>query len=160
MSNSLGLEVARLVRKQRWAALATIDAGAPLVSMVAYAPEPDLGGLYLFLSQLAAHTRNLLDEPRAALAISETDTGAGDPQTLPRVTLRGSVSVLDRESAAFAPAWTRYVERFPDAAPRVELADFLLFRFVPTDVRYVGGFARAVGLTGEELREAARTPAR
>jgi putative heme iron utilization protein len=156
MVNAVRLDIARLVLKQRWGALATLDSGAPLASMVAYAPERDLGGLLLFLSGLSVHTQNLLADPRASLAVSEPDSGTGDPQTLPRVSLQGAVTVVARESAGFGPAWGIYVERFPDAAPRLELGDFLLFRLAPAEARYVGGFARATRLSGEDLREAAR----
>lgn len=156
MVNAVRLDIARLVLKQRWGALATLDSGAPLASMVAYAPEPDLSGLLLFLSGLSVHTQNLLADPRASLAVSEPDSGTGDPQTLPRVSLQGAAAVIARESAGFGPAWARYVERFPDAAPRLDLGDFQLFRLTPAEARYVGGFARATRLSGEDLREAAR----
>ena len=36
----------------------------------------------------------------------------------------------------------------------LELEDFVLFRFTPTTVRYVGGFARAATLRWDEIREA------
>lgn len=160
MANAVRLEIARLVLRQRWGALATLDGGAPLASMVAYASEADLSGLLLFLSGLSVHTQNLLADPRASLAVSEPDSGAGDPQTLPRVSLQGIAAVIDRERPEFGPAWGRYVERFPDAAPRLGLGDFLLFRLTVAEARYVGGFARATRLTGEDLREAARALAR
>jgi putative heme iron utilization protein len=156
MTSAVRLEIARLVLDQRWAALATLDEGLPLASMVAYASEPGLEGVLIFVSQLAVHTRNLLTEPRASLAITTPDTGDGDPQLLPRVTLRGRAEPLDRGTDAFAHAGARYLAQFPDAAPRFALPDFVLFRFIVSDVRYVGGFARAVSLSGEELREAAR----
>lgn len=154
MPSAIQLEVARLVKSQRWAAMATIDGGAPLASMVAYAAEPGLGGLLLFLSQLAAHTRNLLESNQASLAISAPDTGEGDPQLLPRVSLRGTIAPVPRDSGEFAHAAERYVERFPDAAMRFQLGDFVMFRFVPEEARYVGGFARATTYTGTQLREA------
>src|SRR5690242_11198017 len=62
------LVIATLIRSQRVAALGTLrdpstglgQAGAPFVSMVAYAAEPDFGGLLLHLSRLAPHTKHLL----------------------------------------------------------------------------------------------------
>lgn len=156
MSNALHREIAQLVLDQRWAALATNDGGAPLASMVAYAPQPGLEGVLMFLSGLSAHTRNLRDDPHASLAITVPDQGEGDPQLLPRVTLRGHVSVIARDDPAFAANWDKYVSRFPAAAPRIELGDFDLFRLKVDEVRYVGGFARAVSATGPDLVEAAR----
>jgi hypothetical protein len=152
-------EVVALIQGQRWAALATLHDGAPAVSMAAYAVEPGLEGLVMFLSQLSAHTRDLLADGRCALAITMPDAGEGDPQVLPRVSLQGRAVTIPREADEFALAGARYVKRFPNALPRFELGDFHLFRFVVEDARYVGGFARASTFTGDQLRETARAAA-
>jgi hypothetical protein len=155
MPSAIQLEVTRLVLAQRWAAVATIDEGAPLASMVAYAPEPGLRGLLIFISQLAAHTRNLLASETTSLAITAPDTGEGDPQLLPRVSLQGRVAPIPRDAPDFAEAAACYVARFPASEMRFQLGDFVMFRFVPEEARYVGGFARATKYTGAQLREAA-----
>ncbi len=147
-------EAAALIRSQRWAALATLDEGQPLASMVAYALDEDGTALLFFLSQLAQHTRNLIDSPRVSLVISEPDDGDDNPQRLQRVTLTGGATIVRRGSSEFDPAALRYVDRFPDALPRFELGDFLLVRCVPADVRYVGGLARAARFTWQEVRGA------
>jgi len=147
-------EMAGLLLGNRWAALALAPAAGPAVSMVAYAVEPGLRGILMFLSGLAAHTGILREEARAALAVTAPDLGAGDPQELPRLTLEGPVDVIGRESAGFAESWPVYAARFPAALPRLALADFALFRLVPAGGRYVGGFARAVDVGPERLAAA------
>ena len=87
--SAISREAATLIRTQRWAALATADAGGPFASMVAYAIEPSGTALLFHVSQLAQHTRNLLEHSRCSLVISEPDTSEGDPQRLQRVTLTG-----------------------------------------------------------------------
>ena len=149
--SAISREAAALIRTHRWAALATLDAGEPLASMVAYALEPG-GGLLLFhVSQLAQHTRNLLAHPRGALAITEPDALEGDPQRLQRVTLTGTASVLYPNEEEYLAAAEAYIERFPDAQMRFELGDFLLFRFIPAEARYVGGFARAARFSWADI---------
>lgn len=149
-------DVIALIETQRWAALATVSDGVPLASMVAYAVEPGLEGLLIFVSQMAAHTRSLFETPTCSLAITAPDLGEGDPQLLPRVSLRGGATRIPREDEAFAMTGARYVQRFPDALPRFQLGDFHLFRFVIDEARYVGGFARASTFSGDQLRETAR----
>lgn len=156
MVSSLHLEIARLVLAQRWGAVATLNDGALLASMVAYAPEPGLAGLLLFLSGLSLHTRNLASDPRTSLVVTQPDSGIGDPQTLPRVSLQGRVTEIPRDAREFDAAWGCYVARFPEAAPCLGLGDFVLLRLVVDEARYVGGFARAVTLSGDALREAGR----
>lgn len=148
-------DVCSLIYEQRWAALATTGSDGPTASMVAYAPEPGLNGLLIYISQLAAHTGQLLAHPDCSLAISVPDGGLDDPQLLPRVSLRGKATPIARDSAGFAAAAACYVERLPAAAPRLALTDFQLFRFVFEEARFVGGFARAARFEGDPLRKVA-----
>jgi heme iron utilization protein len=150
--SAIAREAAHLIRQQRWGALATInDQGEPVASMVAYALSPGATGLVLFLSRLAQHTRGLLAQPRTSLAVSEPDTQDGDPQRLQRATITGTVRIIPRETGPFVQFGEAYVERFPDALPRFELGDFVLFELVPEHVRYVGGFARVARFTWAEV---------
>lgn len=149
------LDAARLVLGHRWAALATLGGDGPSASMVAYSPEPDLSSLVLFLSGLSEHTLNLIREPRVALVISETDPGIGDPQTLARLSVKGTAEMVERTAPEFESVWRTYIARLPDAAPRVVLGDFSLFRVVVGEARYVGGFAQASTIPAERLSAAA-----
>ena len=149
--------VAALIRKQRQAALGTLHEQAPFVSMVAYAAEPDFGGMLLHLSRLAPHTTHLLAAPVASLLICERDDGRDDVQTLARMTLTGEARPIDATSSAYATARDWYLARLPAAEMLFSFPDFLLFRFVPREARYVGGFARAYTLTIEQLRLASQS---
>jgi heme iron utilization protein len=151
--SAISREALRLIRAERWGALATLTGAEPTASMVAYALDDGPRSLLLFLSGLAQHTRDLLAHPRASLAVSEPDTHEGDPQRLQRVTIAGDATPIDRRAPEFFAAGEAYVARFPDALPRFELEDFLLFRFTPTTVRYVGGFARASSLRWDEMHD-------
>jgi heme iron utilization protein len=147
--------IATLMRSQRVAALGTLREDSPFVSMVAYAAEPDFGGLLVHLSQLAAHTKQLLAAPRSSLLIGERDDDRDDPQTLARITLVGAATPITAESAAFTAARACYLARLPAATPLFDFPDFVLFRFVPSEARYVGGFARIYTLTPAHLQQAA-----
>ncbi len=145
---------ARLLAASRWAALAVVDDGAPAAAMTSYALAPDGPAIYLLLSQMALHTRALLTEPRAALVVSAPDTGDGDPQTLPRLSLSGVALALVPGTPEHDAGRAVYVGRFPGAAERFELADFVLFRLEVSEARWVGGFGRALRMTGPQLAEA------
>lgn len=150
--------LAQLLTQQRWAALATIDgAGAPMASMVGYVMSDEFDGAVLHLSRLAAHTRNLLANPRAALAVSEPDSGSGDPQRLPRASLQGTVESIGRESLAYPACRAAYLQRLPDSAQLFDFSDFLLFRLVIEEIRFVGGFGQAFTYRREDWRKAPRS---
>lgn len=149
-------QLARLLTEQRWAALATVgEDGEPNSSYVAFAIETDFKAVLLHLSQLAAHTRNLLARPTVSLAVTEPDDGRDDPQTLARVTLKGTAVVVPRESGEYTTARERYLERLPAAGPLFGFGDFQLFHVEIAQARYVGGFARARTFGPEALSRAA-----
>ncbi|HXH04786.1 MAG TPA: pyridoxamine 5'-phosphate oxidase family protein, partial [Candidatus Competibacteraceae bacterium] len=131
-----------LLGAHRWAALATLGRNGPEASWVAYALEPG-GGVLLHLSRLAAHTRNLLREPRASLAVSEPERPGHDPQQLARVTLFGQVAPIPREAAQYPVLRQCYLARLPEAEPLFGFGDFHLFLLLPERARFVGGFAQA-----------------
>jgi len=143
-----------LIYNHRWAALATLGAAGPEASWVAFAPEPDFTGFLLHVSQLSPHTQNLLQDPRASLAISEAE-GAGDPQQLARLSLHGTVAAIARGTAEFAEAGRRYRERLPASEQWFDFGDFVLLRLQPMAGRFIGGFAQACTLDAETLQAAA-----
>lgn len=148
--------IGALLRAHRWVSLASLGKDGPECSWVAMAPEADFQGILLHLSRLASHTRNLLREPRACLAVSEPEHPSRDPQTLARLSLFGTVAVIPRESADHTAAAARYQERLPDAVPLFDFSDFQLFRMRVERARFVGGFAQAYSLDPAALKGVAR----
>jgi len=137
-------QLTQLVDGQRWAALATVDDTAqPIASMVGYVVSEEFDSVVLHLSRLAAHTRNLLANPHASLVISACDDGSIDPQLLMRASLQGQVTIIEREEPRHALYRTRYLERLPDSARLFDFPDFILFRLVISEIRFVAGFGQA-----------------
>ncbi len=143
-----------LLASTRWAALGTVDeSGAPYVSNVAFAVES--GSLLIHVSQLAAHTGNLLSRPLFSLLISEPDSSLQrDPQLLARLTISGRALPLSRDSDDFTQSAKRYIAQFPEAEMRFGFGDFHLIRLIPESGNFVGGFGRAARLKGEKIAAA------
>jgi putative heme iron utilization protein len=146
--------LAKLLRTERIAHLATLRAGAPMASMTLYLPEADFSAFYVHVSRLAWHTQDMLQDPRVALSIAETDDGRADPFTLMRVSIRGDASQLARDNPALQARW---LQRFPEQAINFELADFSFWQITPRDARFVAGFGRINNLSAADL-SAAATP--
>ncbi|MEJ2565386.1 MAG: pyridoxamine 5'-phosphate oxidase family protein [Gammaproteobacteria bacterium] len=156
MNDDHRARVRQLLLERRWAALATLSEDAtPAVSYVAYVAEPGFDGFLLHLSRLALHTRNLLARPAAALAVSDTDTGEGDPQLLARISVQGAVAVIPRGTSDYRRAREHFLAKLPQAEQLFGFEDFVLLRFQPQAARYVGGFASAFQLSAEQLRQLA-----
>jgi putative heme iron utilization protein len=150
------LKLAHMIRQQRIAALGTLHDGAPFVSMVAYAPAADFAAFYIHASRLSQHTRDLLQNPQVSLMIVETDPGAGDPQTLARVSLMGMAAPLAPDAADYAAIRALYQARFPASTLTFQLGDFALYRITVTAARYVAGLGKAFSLRSERLQQAAK----
>jgi putative heme iron utilization protein len=143
--------LARLLRGERIAHLATLRQGAPMASMTLYLPDAGFTAFHVHVSRLAWHTQDMALDPRVALSIAETDDRRADPFTLMRLTVRGEAARIENHSAAFdllRPAW---LARFPEQAINFELADFSFWRIVPRDARFVAGFGRIRNLSAAEL---------
>lgn len=139
--------------QQRRGALATVAAdGSPNVGMVAFAIAPDGTALVLHLSTLAAHTRQLLADPRVAVLLTAPDApDVVDVQTLARLSITGTAQVLSESDARYGASRAAYVRRFPAAEMRFDFADFVLVQVVVDQARFVGGFAQARTMAQEEL---------
>ena len=149
MDADTGRSLARLIRKERIAHLGTLRGGAPLVSMTLFMAEQDLAAFYVHVSRLAWHTQDMLQDPRVALSIAETDDGRPDPFTLMRVSIRGEASQLPPDQQELKRLW---LARFPEQAVNFELADFSFWKIAPRDARFVAGFGRIHNLSAAGLR--------
>ncbi len=152
MDADTGRSLAKLIRKERIAHLGTLRGGAPLVSMTLFMAEQDLAAFYVHVSRLAWHTQDMLQDPRVALSIAETDDGRPDPFTLMRVSIRGEASQLPADQQELKRLW---LARFPEQAVNFELADFSFWKISPRDARFVAGFGRIHNLSAAALRAAA-----
>lgn len=120
--------------------------GQPYVSKVGVATDPGGAPLFLF-STLAAHTQDLLADPRASILL-EAPTTAANPLEGARCTLVGRVEKLADDEAELARG--PYLQRHPSAAMYAGFGDFSMWRMHIDKVHYVGGFGRAKWVKGAE----------
>ena len=121
--------------------------GYPFATALPFIPDEAHRPVFL-LSGLAEHTKNLLDDPKASLLV--TDPGHANVLESPRMTLVGDVQRFDASPEMRA----RYVRYLPEAAQYLELGDFAFFRLTPARTRYIGGFAQMGWLEQDAWDEA------
>jgi putative heme iron utilization protein len=126
--------------------------------MAPYTLLSDGSAFIIHVSRLAAHTRDMLAEPRVSLLIAAAEGAGLSPLALPRMTVLGIARPLPGDSAEYTTAQGAYLARFPDAAPIFGLGDFTLFAITPSSVRWVAGFAQARTLTPEAFARAIAAP--
>ena len=139
-------EARRLIRRARWATLATLTpgSGAPYASLVTVATDVD-GTPLVLISRLAVHTRNIEADNRVSILFA--DVGEGDPFVHPRI----SVTASAHKAASGERVARRFLSRHPDAALYAGFADFAFYRLDPSGAHLVAGFGRIVDLPRSEL---------
>ena len=154
MEQRLADEVLEFIDARRSLQLATLgEDGVPYASYAPFARDDD--SLYVILSDIAIHGRNLLRESRASVLVIEDEDTAGELYARIRV----SYQVRARELEVGSDAWEHGVsllEARHGERPRnlSRLADFRLFRLEPQAGRYVKGFGKAYTLEGGTLATA------
>lgn len=140
-----------LVRTQQVAALGTLHAGQPYVSMVPFALLPGGTSFIIHVSQLAAHTKDMLAHPQVSLLVIAPPTLEVMAQELARITVQGEAVQLPAGTPEHAAAKAAYLARFPQSEMLFGFPDFSLFAIVPESIRFVGGFAQATTISPETL---------
>ena len=143
--------LAALRERMRTLQLATVgEDGAPHTG---YTPHlfdgPDI---VIFVSRLAAHTRDLLARPRAAVMLiaDEADTKQIFART--RVSYACEATVVANDDPAYTPLLDALEARHGKMIGLIrQLPDFVLFRLRPTSGQFVMGFGKAYRLGGEAL---------
>lgn len=108
---------------------------------------------YVYISELARHTENLLHSAQVCLMFIENEQQAQNLFARQRMTLECSASEIERSSTQFAQVLDLFEQRFGSMVKMLRsLSDFHLFRLEPQSGTYVRGFAQAYQLYGDGQR--------
>ena len=136
------------ILKSTTGSLGTVDdSGGPFVSLVIVAAT-DPTEVVLLLSDLAKHTRHLVQRPQCALMFVQPSGESGDPLSGPRLTVRGSVHQIDDDSHAREV----FLAKHPAAAVYADFDDFGFYKFDVTEAYLVAGFGRIQTIPAAELK--------
>jgi len=127
--------------------------GQPEASYAPYLEDPS-GTLFVLVSELAQHTRNLLYRPRASVLFIEDERDAANPFARRRLSLRCDCRLVQRDEPGWLEAVDGLQRRFGQIIAVLRgLSDFHLLQLQPSAGTYVRGFGQAYELSGSELSE-------
>jgi len=133
--------------------MATARQNEPVATYAPYVRD-DHSRFYVYVSELSAHTRNLMNNPRASLLFIEDESRAQHLFGRKRVTYTCQAEPVSRDSEEFASIMDRFKDKHGKFMDMLrELRDFHLIRLIPEHANYVRGFAQAYELYGEGLNE-------
>ena len=125
-------------------ALATVNEhGEPLSSYAPFARDAESGDFFVLVSDLSAHTTNLL-RGRTSLLASEDESAAAQIYARTRVGFQCDVSEIPRKDPQFSSRISALKARHGEIIDTlVQLADFRLLRLSPETGTFVRGFGQA-----------------
>ena len=110
------------------------------------------GSLYIYISSLSRHTKNLVNNPKASIMIIEDESHSENIFGRKRFTMDVTCHKVKRDS----DQWLNIIEimehKFGETVTFLkDMTDFHMFKLVPQSGLLVHGFARAFRFDGENL---------
>ena len=144
--SSYELNAVKLFRSSDSAILSTVSAkheGYPFGRVVTYM-SGDCRTAYLYLSDIAQHTKNLNNNSKSCLTIIKIDS---DKQNSERLTLLGDLKLVEKNK--FEECSSKYYEFFPKSKEYAKMHGFNFYQFEISSCRWIGGFGKIAWLKNE-----------
>lgn len=131
--------------------MATVgSAGEPNASYAAYVRQGS--DFYVYVSELAVHTRNLKEQGKVSVLFIEDEASSKNLFARRRVTYQCEARHVPRDTEEFTPVLDTFAGKFGALIGTLrDLKDFHLYRLHPLKATYVAGFAKAFVIEGDEL---------
>lgn len=144
----LTTDIRELIASQQTLLLSTAsESGVPGIS---YAPfvYDKAGDFYIFISDLASHTANLLSNPQASILFIRPESESRNLFARERLVLACSVTEIACDNPVYTIQLQALQEKFGDIINILRsLSDFRLLALSPKNGRYVVGFGKAFTIT-------------
>jgi putative heme iron utilization protein len=142
--DDIALDCHKLIASQQTLLLSTATAnGTPDIS---YAPfvQDQIGCFYVFVSELASHTVNLLQNPQASVMFIRPESESHNLFARERAVFGCKAEEIPHDDEIYAVQLQALSTKFGEVVNLLRsLSDFHLFALRPENGRYVIGFGRA-----------------
>lgn len=109
--------------------------------------------IYIFISKLASHTQNLIDQPHVSVLMIEDEDNCENIFARLRLSYQITSKVVSRSDPLWQQVIQAMTEKLGEQVIQLsQLGDFVLFQLTPTSGRFVKGFGKAYQLEGENLQ--------
>ena len=143
------LQAAELFRSSNEAILSTISKkfdGFPFGSYVTYVSGRNRD-IYLYASDIAEHTKNLKNNPKACITISKSKVKE-DKQNSARLTIMGKLIEITEEK--LEDCMSRFQKFLPESKKYSQMHDFKFYELKTENIRWIGGFGEIAWLKRDD----------
>lgn len=144
-----------LIQSQQILLLSTItDQGEPEAS---YAPcvRDEHGVFYIYVSDLAAHTNNMLQKGCASILFLREENKTSNQFARERVIFQCKVDEVQQDDARYERQLQIMRDKFGETVELLRrLSDFHLLALIPVNGKYIAGFGQAfaINVIGDSLK--------
>lgn len=134
----------QLLQNQKTLLLSTVsDEGEPECSYAPYVKDQD-GVFYIFVSELATHTKNLLNHLKASILFIQPEQEANNLFARERITFSCLVKEIKKDNVLYNEQLNKMDVEFGQTIALLRrLPDFHLLALKPVKGKYVMGFGKA-----------------
>ncbi|WP_373529865.1 HugZ family protein [Nostoc sp.] len=134
--------------------ISTVSALA--IPNASYAPivMDDSKNIYIYVSGLSTHTKNLYANPHVSVLFIEDEGKSNLIFARRRLSFDCTATLIERET----DKWNQIVEQFQQQFGQIievlrGLSDFRIFQLTPSEGRFVVGFGAAYQISGDNLHQ-------
>ncbi len=134
--------------------ISTVSALA--IPNASYAPivMDDSKNIYIYVSGLSTHTKNLYANPHVSVLFIEDEGKSNLIFARRRLSFDCTATLIERETGK----WNQIVEQFQQQFGQIievlrGLSDFRIFQLTPSEGRFVVGFGAAYQISGDNLHQ-------
>lgn len=151
LENKISDEILTMINSRNSLMLSSLDSdGKPYASYAPFAIGDEC--LYVLISEIAIHGKNLQIHPDASVLIIEDEDSAAELFARLRVNYAVTAELLEYETDAWSIGLDALHQRHGERISGLsKMADFKLFKLHPKGGRYVKGFGKAYGIEGGSL---------
>jgi putative heme iron utilization protein len=122
----------------------------PFGSMTPYITTLE-GELAILISDIAVHTKNIKEDPKASITIFQTDKK--NKQAASRISVTGDVKLVEAGTPKYDQVSERYLKFFPEAKSYFNTHNFNFYTITPLLVHYIQTFGKIYTFDGALLKD-------
>ncbi|MBW4561001.1 MAG: pyridoxamine 5'-phosphate oxidase family protein [Mojavia pulchra JT2-VF2] len=127
------------------------DQGIPNASYAPFVMD-ESKNIYIYVSGLSTHTKNLSDNPHVSVMFIEDEAQTNQIFGRRRLNFDCTATLIERETEN----WNKIVEQFQERFGQIieilrSLPDFRIFQLTPQSGRFVAGFGSIYNINGNNL---------
>ena len=141
----------QLLQSQQTLVLATVTEQGKAESSYAPYVKDDNGVYYIFVSELATHTKNMLANQQVSVLFIQPETEAKNLFSRERVVFDCSISEVQRQNEWYHKIMLIFKESFGETVDLLQsLPDFHLLALNPVRGKYIAGFGKAFSINTDD----------